>query len=156
MQKHAGVHKKSKFTFQDMIKNVKSKKQFQRVGAISTFIGVVRGENMNGEKVQKIILEAYEEKANEILVNICNDLKKREGIIDVQIHHLLGEFHVGEDLVYVLVAGFHRENVFSVLQEAVERYKQEAPIFKKEHTITKNGKKTSYWVSGAKDAKASK
>ena len=78
---------------------------------------------------------------------ICEDLKKHDGIIDVQIHHFLGEFKVGEDLVYVVVAGTHRKNVFHVLTEAVERYKKEAPIFKKEYVITKNGEKKGYWVS---------
>ena len=59
--------------------------------------------------------------------------------MNVQIHHLLGEFKVGDDLVYVAVAGAHRTDVFPVLREAVERYKSEVPVFKKEHIITKQG-----------------
>ncbi len=59
---------------------------------------------------------------------------------------MLGEFSAGEDMVYVLVAGSHRHNVFPVLQEAVEKYKKEVPIFKKEHIVTTEGKKRSYWV----------
>lgn len=146
VSEQAGVHEKGTFTLQDIIKSAKNKKDFQKTGAIATFIGVVRGENMKGEKVQRLILEAYEEKANEVLAKICNDLKKRKGIVDVQIHHLLGEFDVGEDLVYVLVAGSHREDVFPVLEEAVERYKKEAPIFKKEYRIDEKGKTRAYWV----------
>ncbi len=69
------------------------------------------------------------------------------GIVDVQIHHLLGEFSVGEDLVYVLVAGSHREYIFPVLEEAVERYKKEAPIFKKETVITEKERTKAYWTS---------
>jgi len=114
---------------------------------LALFIGIVRGEALSGETVKKLELEAYEEKANEVLNNICEDLRKRNGIIDVQIHHLLGEFGVGEDLVYVLVAGAHRHDVFPVLEEAVERYKREAPIFKKEYVIDKDGMMKSYWVS---------
>jgi molybdopterin synthase catalytic subunit len=64
----------------------------------------------------------------------------------VQIHHLTGDFNVGDDLVYVAVAGSHREQVFPVLREAVERYKNEAPIFKKEHVINEAGR-SEYWVS---------
>jgi molybdopterin synthase catalytic subunit len=111
------------------------------------FIGLVRGETLKGETVKKLELEAYKEKANEILGNICNDLKKKKGIVDVQIHHLLGEFSVGEDLVYVLVAGAHRRNVFPVLEEAVERYKKEAPIFKKEYIIDEKSKTRAYWLT---------
>ena len=111
------------------------------------FVGVVRGENLKGEKVQKLELDAYEEKANETLGSICEDLRNKPGIIDVQIHHLLGEFSVGEDLVYVSVAGSHRKQVFTVLEEAVERYKKEAPVFKKEYVTGKNGEDKSSWLT---------
>jgi molybdopterin synthase catalytic subunit len=74
-------------------------------------------------------------------------LRKKQGIVDVQIHHLIGDFNVGEDLVYVLVAGSHRRNIFPVLEEAVERYKSEVPIFKKECVIDEKGKTKSYWVT---------
>lgn len=111
------------------------------------FIGVVRGETLNEEKVEKLMLEAYEEKANEALTKICEDLKKRDGIVDVQIHHLLGEFEVSEDLVYVSVTGAHRKNVFRALQEAVDRYKKEAPIFKKEYVVDGKGETKAYWAT---------
>jgi molybdopterin synthase catalytic subunit len=130
-----------------MIDNVKNETNFKRAGAITLFIGVVRGQAEKAEKVQKLELEAYEEKANQVLTNICDELRRKPGVIDVQIHHLLGEFNVSEDLVYVLVAGSHRENIFSVLEEAVERYKSEAPIFKKEHVLTEKGEKKAYWLS---------
>jgi molybdopterin synthase catalytic subunit len=141
------VHAKESFNLNSLIEKVKSKTDFQKAGALALFIGVVRGETPVGEKVQKLEIEAYEEKANEMLSNICQDLKKREEIVDVQIHHLLGEFSVGEDLVYVLVAGSHRENVFPVLKEAVERYKKEVPIFKKEFRINREGGVKAYWVA---------
>jgi molybdopterin synthase catalytic subunit len=146
----SGVHEKGALSLSDMIDRTRSKPDFRKAGAIATFIGVVRGETNEGEKVQKLVLEAYEEKANEVLTEICSDLKKRPGIVDVQIHHLLGEFTAGEDLVYVLVTGSHRKNVLPVLEEAVERCKKEAPIFKKEYKIGKEGKTTSRWVSEGK------
>lgn len=147
MEKRAGVHQKGKFSLLGMIENVKNEPDFKKAGAITIFIGVVRGESKEGEKVEKLELEAYDEKANETLTRICDDLRKKPGLIDVQIHHLLGEFKSGEDLVYVLVAGSHRKEVFSVLEKAVERYKKEAPIFKKEHVVSKKGEKKAYWMT---------
>lgn len=147
MTEHAGVHEKGKISVSDLLCNTKRSDNYEKAGAIALFIGVVRGETLEGEKVQKLTLEAYEEKAKEVLAKICDDLTKKEGIVDVQIHHLLGEFNVGEDLVYVLVAGSHRTDVFPVLQEAVERYKNEAPVFKKEQIIDKKGAATECWVS---------
>jgi molybdopterin synthase catalytic subunit len=147
MTHHAGVHEKGKFTLQNLIDSIRQNENFEKTGAIGLFIGVARGENNEGQKVKKLTLEAYEEKANETLENICNDLQKKSGIVDVQIHHLLGEFNVGDDMVYVSVAGSHRPEVFTVLREAVERYKHEAPVFKKEQIVDEKGKIHETWVS---------
>lgn len=147
MNIHAGVHNKGTFSLQDLMKQAKRVDNFDKAGAMALFIGVARGETKKGEQVQKLTLEAYEENANQILTDICNDLSKKPGIVDVQIHHLLGDFVVGEDLVYVLVSGGHRNDVYPILQEAVERYKTEVPIFKKEHIIDAKGDSVGYWVS---------
>jgi molybdopterin synthase catalytic subunit len=144
---HAGVHEKGTFSVLDLLNNAKKDDGYEKAGAIALFIGVVRGENLEGETVQKLTLEAYEEKANEVLAKICEELSKKKGIVDVQIHHLLGEFNVGEDIVYVSVAGSYRTDVFPVLREAVERYKTEVPVFKKETIIDEKGTADEYWVS---------
>ena len=147
MTHHAGVHEKGKFSLPDLLNSIKENDNCEKIGAITLFIGVARGVNQEGEKVKQLTLEAYEEKANEVLEGICDDLVKKKGIVDVQIHHLLGDFKVGEDLVYVSVAGSHRTDVFPVLREAVERYKHEAPVFKKEQVVDSKGAKKESWVS---------
>ncbi len=147
MSAKAGVHEKGSFTVQDAIDNIKRDPDYHKAGAIGLFIGVVRGDTCEGQKVKKLHLEAYEEKAEQVLGKICDDLTKKPGIVNVQIHHLLGEFNVGDDLVYVAVAGSHRTEVFTVLREAVERYKSEAPIFKKERVVDEKGSADEYWVS---------
>jgi molybdopterin synthase catalytic subunit len=133
MGRQVGIHNKGEISLFDVLGTVKNKPDFPKAGAIGVFVGVVRGETIRGEAVKKLQLEAYEEKANEVINDICGELRKRTGVIDVQIHHLVGEFNVSEELVYVVVAGAHRTDVFPVLKEAVERYKKEAPIWKKEH-----------------------
>jgi molybdopterin synthase catalytic subunit len=146
------VHEKGSLSIEELIEKVRGNANFHKAGAIAIFIGVVRGETPKGEKVQKLEIEAYAEGANEVLSNICRDLKSRKGIVDVQIHHFVGEFNVGEDLVYVLVAGSHRNDVFPALREAVERYKKEAPIFKKEYIVTKDGVEKAYWVAETEES----
>jgi len=153
MTQHAGVHEKGNFSLQDLMDNIRKNNEYAKTGAIALFIGVARGENNEGQKVQTLTLEAYEEKATEVLEKICDDLKEKPGIVDVQIHHLLGEFTVGEDLIYVSVAGSHRPEVFSVLREAVERYKHEAPVFKKEQVINEQGATQESWVSEKQNTK---
>jgi len=146
MPTSTGVHKKHSEDLCSLLKTIRKNPDFNKAGAIATFTGIVRGENSKGEKVEKLELEAYEEKANEVLMKICNDLKKKYRVLNVQIHHLLGEFSVGEDIVYVLVAGSHRKEVFTALEEAVERYKKETPIFKKEYVKSAKGGARCYWT----------
>jgi molybdopterin synthase catalytic subunit len=153
LTENAGVHQKGTFNIQDLLSDAKKSANFEKAGAIAVFIGVVRGENNEGQKVVNLTMEAYEEKANEVLAAISRDLSARPGIVDVQIHHLLGEFDVGEDVVYVSVAGSHRDEVFAVLREAVERYKKEAPVFKKEKVVTAEGEESEYWVSEKENSK---
>lgn len=136
------VHRKGEVTLEDILRNVKSNPRIREAGAIACFIGIVRGFTRSGAPVEKMEVEAYEEKANETLARICEELSQREGIVDVQIHHNVGSFDVGEELVYVVVAGGHRKHVFPVLVEAVERYKGEAELWKKEYTP--NG---AHWVN---------
>ena len=150
MSVKAGVHERGTLTISNLLENTRKNPDFHKVGAIATFIGVVRGETKEGEIVKELELEAYKEKADEVLESICRELQAIEGIIDVQIHHFTGKFHVGEELVYVLVAGSHRSHVFPVLEKAVERYKKEAPIFKKETITDKMGLVKSHWTSEGK------
>jgi molybdopterin synthase catalytic subunit len=139
MVKH--LHRKGEITLDDILSRLYLRENAHRIGAIAVFIGVVRGLSSKGD-VEKLEIEAYEEMAEGRLEKICKELENKNGIVAVEIHHFTGEFKVGETLVYVVVAGSHRKEVFEVLREAVERYKREVPIFKKE--ILKNGE--SYWV----------
>jgi molybdopterin synthase catalytic subunit len=139
MTKH--LHKRDEITLDNILSRLYLREDAYRIGAIAIFIGVVRGLSSKGD-VEKLEIEAYEEMAESRLEKICRELEDRDGIVAVEIHHFIGEFKVGETLVYVVVAGSHRKEVFEVLKEAVERYKKEVPIFKKE--VLKNGE--SYWV----------
>lgn len=150
-----GVHKKGALTLVDLIKSARENQDFHKAGAIGIFIGVVRGETREGDNVEKLELEAHEQQADAVLESICADLCQEKGIVDVQIHHLLGEFKSGEELVYVLVTGGHRNEVFPVLRKAVERYKKEVPVFKKEYVCSKNGKTVAYWIGEKKTPSSS-
>jgi molybdopterin synthase catalytic subunit len=86
--------------------------------------------------------EAYWDVALERMEEIRSDAKKHEGVIEVEIHHVIDSLTVGEPSIFVVVLGKHRQDVFPVLVETVERVKREVPIWKKEFTD-----KGSYWVS---------
>src|SRR3989337_3951549 len=121
--KHCGVHKKGELQLGDVLNAVRQRRDFSKVGAMAMFVGVVRGETAKGEVVKGLELEAYEEKADEVLEKICRELKARKGVVDVQVHHFTGKFELGEDLVYVVVAGGGRPDVFPAFPEAGGRHK---------------------------------
>jgi molybdopterin synthase catalytic subunit len=140
--KRTGIDKKGTLSLQDLINFAKTNSKRDYIGAIATFTGVVRGYTHEGNNVQKLELEAYEEAAEHALQTIADELRKEPGIVDVLIHHLIGTFTIGEEIVYVVVVGRSRKEVFSTLMTAVERYKHEVPLWKKEYL--KDGKR--YWV----------
>ncbi|MEM3173278.1 MAG: molybdenum cofactor biosynthesis protein MoaE, partial [Candidatus Bathyarchaeia archaeon] len=60
------------------------------IGAVTVFIGVVRGVGKDEGKVLRLEYEAYEEAAKKALENIIEDLKRKYGIIDAIVEHKVG------------------------------------------------------------------
>ncbi len=116
------------------------RKASDEIGAITVFIGVIRGVS-KGCKVKQLEYEAHETLAPETMQKIIEDLKSKYGIIDAFLEHRAGIVKVGEDVMYAAVASKHREEGFKALIELVDRVKREAPIWKKELT-----EKGAYWV----------
>ncbi len=145
MEKHysVGIHRKGELKIQDLLDEIRRNPDLGRAGAIALFIGIVREEGHDGGRVNKIRIESYEEVAVNSLRRIAEDLLQEPEIVDVRIHHFVGDMSVGDDIVYIAVAGSHRQAVFKALREAVDRVKKEAAIWKKE--ITDLGEQ---WISG--------
>ncbi len=104
-------------------------------GAIVSFTGIVREDTKPATRdvaTGSIEIECVEGLANEALQAISSKIEARDGIIKVSIIHLAGEFLVGEPMVHVLVCGAHRQEAFSALEDAVNMYKADAPLWKKE------------------------
>jgi molybdopterin synthase catalytic subunit len=116
----------------------------EKAGAIGTFTGIVRAitESTSTEFLE---FEGYDELAQRKMNEICAQLKEKEGIVEVLMHHKTGVIKAGEDIVYIVVAASHREQLFPVLREAIERLKVEVPVWKKEHTL-----EGEWWVHDAR------
>ncbi len=121
-------------TLELLIKKVQKNPAIRKAGAIGTFTGIVR-EYTDGMQTRVLEFEKYEKMADASIEQICTELKQREGIMDVVIHHKIGRVEPGEDIVYIVVASSHRTQLFPVLSEALERVKSEVPIWKKEITV---------------------
>jgi molybdopterin synthase catalytic subunit len=143
----ARVCGKGEISIQSLLDLIRSNERFEEVGAVSCFLGFVRGVTLKNEKVERLEYEAYKEEAEKAFFEIIEDVKKRPGIVDVVIHHVVDQLQVGDLVLAVIVAGKSRKDVFPALVETVERVKREAPIWKKETLATGE----SYWV-GEKQA----
>ncbi len=134
-----GVHLKGEVDLPDLLRRLRGGLG-EEVGAIGCFIGVVRAVSSEGEKVKLLSYEAAEDAAKK-LQEIASEIERKPNIKRVMIHHIVDQLAPGEDVVYVLVAGKKREDVFKALPEIMDRVKTEIPIWKKE--VTEN---REYWV----------
>ncbi|HEY7992836.1 MAG TPA: molybdenum cofactor biosynthesis protein MoaE [Candidatus Eremiobacteraceae bacterium] len=102
-------------------------------GAVVTFVGHVRAHS-RGRDVTKLEYEAYPEMVEGVFKQIADEIHARGGVIDVAIHHRVGTLEVGEVSVVVAVSAAHRSPAFDACRYAIDRLKQIAPIWKKEHS----------------------
>ena len=127
-------------TLWELLAKVRRNPEIKKAGAIGTFTGIVR-EIAKGETTKALEFESYDAVAKERIAKIERELKAEPGIVDVLIHHKTGRIAAGEDIVYIVVAAGHRQELFPVLRDAIERIKEEVPIWKKELTVS-----GEYWV----------
>ena len=137
-----GVYPKSRVNFGRIYSNFISNLGANS-GSVVSFLGVSRLESADGHrKVRALVMESYENHANKILRAICEQTRRRYGLNEISIVHALGKFAPGEPVVIVLISSARRKDSLAALKEAVERYKKEPALFKKE--IYEDG--TSRWI----------
>jgi len=102
------------------------------VGAVATFVGLVRGENL-GRKVAFLEYESYEALALKAFARIDEEARAAWPSITLGLHHRTGRLEIGEASIAIVVASAHRGEAFAACRYAIERVKQIAPIWKHEH-----------------------
>jgi molybdopterin synthase catalytic subunit len=109
-------------SLESLIARVKERPDIARAGMILCHNGIVRNSDRSGAK--RVTALRVEVNHSEI-ERIRRRALSQKGIVAVEIEALEGEFQVGADLLYVVVAGDVRENVFSVMRDTVEMIKAE-------------------------------
>ena len=100
------------------------------VGAISSFIGLVRDLPQNRLKTMR--LEHYPGMTEKSLQKIGEDASKRWEILDCAIIHRVGDLKPADQIVLVSVVSAHRKAAFSACEFIMDYLKSEAPFWKKE------------------------
>jgi molybdopterin synthase catalytic subunit len=102
------------------------------IGAVATFIGIVRGST-DGRKVLYLEYEAYPEMAEKTLQEVGDEVQERwPEIRQVAIVHRTGRLEIGETAIVIALSAAHRRQVFDALRYAIDRIKEIVPIWKKE------------------------
>ncbi|WP_142847512.1 molybdenum cofactor biosynthesis protein MoaE [Telmatospirillum sp. J64-1] len=116
-----------------------------KVGAVASFVGLVRDHAGDGETVRAMTLEHYPGMTERQLEAIEAEARQRWPLEDCLIIHRHGRLEPGERIVLVITASAHREAAFQSCQFLMDWLKTKAPFWKLEDT-PEGGK----WV----DAKA--
>ncbi|MHB8123951.1 MAG: molybdenum cofactor biosynthesis protein MoaE, partial [Desulfuromonadaceae bacterium] len=92
------------------LKEVKESADPEELGMILMHNGVVRGTSKYGTAVQGMKLSYDEGK----LLNVLNKYKEHDGIVEIKAWINSGELKVGDDIMYLMVAGRFRTDVFPI------------------------------------------
>ncbi|MCX8034375.1 MAG: molybdenum cofactor biosynthesis protein MoaE [Thermodesulfovibrio sp.] len=103
------------------LREIKENPESKSAGMILIHNGIVRETSKDGKPVKGMKLSFDSENLNKII----NEIKIKEGILDVRVWINEGYLKVGDDIMKVLVAGRLRTDVFPALQELVGRIKNE-------------------------------
>lgn len=102
------------------------------IGAHSIFLGQVRADEINDDKVAAIEYTAYEEMVMEKMGEIRESFFAKYSLTCMHIYHSLGRVAVGEICLFVFTSSAHRRDAIDACNEMVETIKKELPIWGKE------------------------
>jgi molybdopterin synthase catalytic subunit len=103
----------------ELIDQVKKHPDYHKVGMMLCHNGVVRATSRSGRPVSEVTVTVDRKR----LESILSEIKAMPGIVEILAHVNEGTLMVGEDVMYVVVAGDFRENVFNAMISAVNRIK---------------------------------
>jgi molybdopterin synthase catalytic subunit len=104
---------------------VKALSKNPKVGAVASFIGVVREVPMT--------LEHYAGMTEREIGRIVEEAKGRWQVMDCSVIHRFGELQPCDQIVLVAVASAHRGDAFAACEFIMDYLKTQAPFWKKEH-----------------------
>jgi MoaE-MoaD fusion protein len=100
-------------------------------GGLVTFSGAVR-DHTKGRRVLRLEYEAYVPMAEAKLAEIGDEVAREWPGTRLSILHRVGTLVPGELAVVIAAASAHRKEAFRGCEHAIERLKQDVPIWKKE------------------------
>jgi molybdopterin synthase catalytic subunit len=109
----------------DLSREVKAISRETSVGAVASFVGLVREVKMT--------LEHYPGMTERAIGAIVEEARGRWNVMDCTVIHRYGELAPGEQIVLVAVASKHRGDAFAACEFIMDYLKTRATFWKKEH-----------------------
>ena len=126
------------FFLEDEVKKLLEKNN--NVGAISSFIGIVRNKYKNQDLVS-MTLEHYSGMAEKMLKKIEDEALDRWKLLDSLIIHRFGELFPGDNIVLVITLSEHRKDAVNACHFLIDWLKTKGPFWKYEKTSN-----SGHWV----------
>ena len=104
-----------------------------RVGALVTFVGLMRDLN-EGAEVRRMTLEHYPGMTEKALDAIVEEAAARWELEGIRIVHRVGTLEPLDPIVFVGVTSQHRGDAFRACEFLIDYLKTRAPFWKKEST----------------------
>lgn len=105
---------------QPLIEKVKRHPEFHKAGMLLCHCGVVRATSRDGRKVRGLTV-AVDPAGLQALID---EQRQQPGIVDIQVAVAADRYlSVGDDVMFLVVAGDVRENVIGVLQDTLDAIK---------------------------------
>lgn len=104
-----------------------------KIGAIASFIGVVRDLN-DGDAVAEMTLEHYPGMTEKSIEEIIGQARERWQVMDALVIHRIGTLKPLDQIVLVVVTSSHRGDAFAACEFIMDYLKTRAPFWKKEQT----------------------
>jgi molybdopterin synthase catalytic subunit len=109
------------------------RKESSQVGAIASFVGVVRDLN-EGDSVATLELEHYPGMTQRSIREIVEQANERWNLIGARVIHRIGKLRPTDQIVFVAASSMHRGAAFEACEFIMDYLKTRAPFWKKELT----------------------
>ena len=104
----------------------------RNVGALASFVGVVRDSN---NEITAMTLEHYPGMTEKKLAEIETEARRRWNLQDCLIIHRYGRLEPGDNIVMVIAASRHRQSALEACAFLIDWLKTKAPFWKFEQKL---------------------
>ncbi|MEA1895675.1 MAG: molybdenum cofactor biosynthesis protein MoaE [Euryarchaeota archaeon] len=108
-------------------------------GAVVTFLGIVRDDEIVGMEI-----EAYTKRATQELGRIRDEALDRFDLTSLDVIHRTGTLAVSDNILLIVCGAPHRKDAFAACEYVIDELKKRVPMWKKE--LSEDGCR---WVDGA-------